>query len=265
MIKHVFLDIDGTLIKTDGRLTAQTIKTIRQANFSTTLVSARAPFEMQAMIQALGLTGPQIGFNGGIIFQQGVSEPLAQFPISADSCQQLVEYLQTSFPTVSQSYYTATSWLTTQIDAEIKYEQQVTHQQPTVVTRTALNQQLTIFKVMLIIFDADQMATIKTQLQELQLPDISIKQSGDWYLEITSEQAQKSTGIARIRAMNQLQVNELAAFGDGENDMPMFQAVGVPIAMGNANDVVKQHARYVTRTNDEDGVAYGIARYLANC
>lgn len=71
MIKNVFLDIDGSLIKTDGSLTEQTIKVIREANFSTTLVSARAPFEMQTILHALGVTGPQIGFNGGIIFRQG--------------------------------------------------------------------------------------------------------------------------------------------------------------------------------------------------
>lgn len=266
MIKNVFLDIDGSLIKTDGSLTEQTIKVIRQANFSTTLVSARAPFEMQTILHTLGITGPQIGFNGGIIFQQGTSTPLLleQFPIPADSCQKLIDWLQSSFPTVSQSYYTATNWYTLQIDAGITYEQKLTHQQPMVVTRAALSRQLTMFKIMLVIFDTMQMSAIKTGLQALHLTDINIKQSGEQYLEITSKQAQKSTGINRIKAMNRLQISELAAFGDGENDIPMLQAVGYPIVMGNANDHVKQFARYITRTNDDDGVAYGITQYLAN-
>ena len=47
-------------------------------------------------------------------------------------------------------------------------------------------------------------------------------------------------------------------FGDFDNDLPMFRRAGLRIAMGNGNDRVKQLADYVTRSNEEDGVADAI-------
>ena len=55
------------------------------------------------------------------------------------------------------------------------------------------------------------------------------------------------------------------AFGDGENDISMLKAAGAGVAMGNASEIVKQAADLVTKTNDEDGVAYIIeTRVLQN-
>jgi hydroxymethylpyrimidine pyrophosphatase-like HAD family hydrolase len=55
---------------------------------------------------------------------------------------------------------------------------------------------------------------------------------------------------------------EIMAFGDGENDIAMMEAVGVGIAMANGLDAVKAAARYVTASNDEDGVAKAIMEYV---
>ena len=52
------------------------------------------------------------------------------------------------------------------------------------------------------------------------------------------------------------------AFGDGENDVSMLRAAGLGVAMGNAAEEVKAAADLVTLGNDEDGVAYGIEKYV---
>ena len=51
------------------------------------------------------------------------------------------------------------------------------------------------------------------------------------------------------------------AFGDGENDLSMFACVGTSVAMGNANDTVKQHADYVTPHVDEAGVRQALLHF----
>ena len=52
------------------------------------------------------------------------------------------------------------------------------------------------------------------------------------------------------------------SFGDGENDIPMIKAAGLGVAMGNALDTVKAVADTVTLTNDENGVAASIRKYI---
>ena len=61
-----------------------------------------------------------------------------------------------------------------------------------------------------------------------------------------------------------LKKEETAAFGDGHNDIPMLEMVGFPIVMDNAFKDVKAHAFKITKSNDEDGVGYGIHRYLVS-
>lgn len=72
----------------------------------------------------------------------------------------------------------------------------------------------------------------------------------------------KSTGIDAVAAYFGWDAKQTMAFGDGGNDIGMLQHVGCGIAMGNASDEVKQHARYITDHIDHDGVAKAIERYL---
>lgn len=59
-----------------------------------------------------------------------------------------------------------------------------------------------------------------------------------------------------------IDISEIMAFGDGDNDSEMLTMVGCGIAMGNGMDKLKSLADYVTDTNDQDGVAKGIEKYL---
>lgn len=54
----------------------------------------------------------------------------------------------------------------------------------------------------------------------------------------------------------------MIAFDDDENDIEMIKLVGIGVAMGNANCILKKIANYVTETNDSDGVAVWINKYL---
>lgn len=78
MIKRIFSDMDGTLLNSKGWVSDSNAQKIRQAGLPVTLVSARAPMEMRQAIDALGLDGVQVGFNGGLIYQliDGAVKPL---------------------------------------------------------------------------------------------------------------------------------------------------------------------------------------------
>ena len=70
-------------------------------------------------------------------------------------------------------------------------------------------------------------------------------------------------GLALSALAKQLNVhrNAILAIGDNENDIGMFQAAGISVAMGNASSYVKQHADYITGTNNKDGAAEAIERF----
>lgn len=80
-------------------------------------------------------------------------------------------------------------------------------------------------------------------------------------LEINAMGATKGEGLAHLAAYLGLRMNETMACGDGENDFNMIQMAGIGVAMGNAEEQLKQLADYVTADNDGDGVALAIEKF----
>lgn len=82
-----------------------------------------------------------------------------------------------------------------------------------------------------------------------------ISTSLGYNFEIGDAQANKGTGITRLCQQLGLGLDEVVAFGDGDNDEEMLQTAGIGVAMGNARDRVKGFANQITLSNEEDGVA----------
>jgi len=266
-IKRIFCDMDGTLLNSEGQVSERNATLIREAEVPITLVSARAPMEMKDAINALQLKGIQVAFNGGLIYRIGDNNkiiPIHTQIIKKNTVSKLLKGIRQHFPQVSLSYYDLNNWYCDKVDEGIRYEHNLTQQTPTFIHNEEqfLEGKINIFKIMMITFDEATMRELEKYLQSLYLPQIMIQRSGKAYLEITHLLAKKSKGIAHILRKEQLAKEETAAFGDGHNDLPMLEMVGYPIVMDNAFDDIKAIAYKITKSNDEDGVGYGIQKFL---
>lgn len=94
--------------------------------------------------------------------------------------------------------------------------------------------------------------------------DVVISSSFPTNLEINMIGATKGDGIRCLAEYLGLKPEETMGFGDGENDLTMMQMAGIGVAMGNGEEVVKAAADYVTDTNDADGVALAIEKFALN-
>lgn len=81
------------------------------------------------------------------------------------------------------------------------------------------------------------------------------------WLEIMLPGITKGSGLHWLSELLHIELSDIMAFGDGENDIDMLQEAGIGIAMGNAMDIVKQAADVVTGGNDEEGIAQALQRY----
>lgn len=82
----------------------------------------------------------------------------------------------------------------------------------------------------------------------------------DQYVEIFSKQASKGTALCALAQELGIERSEIACIGDGENDLTMFRAAGMKMAMGNAVEELKRAADIVLPSNEKDGAAEGILR-----
>ena len=168
-----------------------------------------------------------------------------------------------SYPEVSLTWYDADNWYAFKQDEGTAYETSITHLEPTLVTEADLKS-LTgpVYKFMLICFDLEVLGKLKAALLALGLENVSIVNSNPTYIEITHKDATKANAIAHVQTAEKITKDQLMAFGDGENDLPMLTAIGTAVVVANASAKIKQVADFISKSNDEDGVAYAIKKLI---
>ena len=87
-----------------------------------------------------------------------------------------------------------------------------------------------------------------------------LKPSKNYYCDIASGSVSKGNAVHAMCKYLDLKKEEIITIGDGENDISMFNITPNSIAMGNSLECVKKHAKYITASNDEDGVAKALEK-----
>lgn len=80
-------------------------------------------------------------------------------------------------------------------------------------------------------------------------------------IEVNREGVHKGDGLKGLCDVLHISPEEVMAFGDSYNDLEMLEFAGFPVAMENAIEPVKKIAKFITKSNDEDGVAYAIEKF----
>ncbi|GGB65410.1 Cof-type HAD-IIB family hydrolase [Fictibacillus barbaricus] len=108
-------------------------------------------------------------------------------------------------------------------------------------------------------------AKLQRAFQHLKgVEDLAVSSSADNNLEITNSEAQKGVALKRYAELKGIPLENTMAIGDNYNDVSMLEIAGFPVAMGNAVDEIKEMSVFVTKENDESGVAFAIQKFLEN-
>jgi Cof subfamily protein (haloacid dehalogenase superfamily) len=113
-----------------------------------------------------------------------------------------------------------------------------------------------VYKFLAFSFDDHQLAQAAKVLEGV--ANITVSSSGHGNMEITHRYAQKGIALEKFVSSRGISLEETMALGDSYNDVSMFERVGRAVAMGNADELIKEKCDFVTSTNDESGVAKAI-------
>ncbi|WP_026882915.1 Cof-type HAD-IIB family hydrolase [Clostridium akagii] len=94
--------------------------------------------------------------------------------------------------------------------------------------------------------------------------NLEIVSSSKNNIEITSKSVSKGQAVKELAKYYNLKAEEIITIGDSQNDLSMIEYAGLGIAMGNGTELVKSKANYITDTNDNDGVAKAINKFILN-
>ena len=92
-------------------------------------------------------------------------------------------------------------------------------------------------------------------------PDCRVQRWSDLFADVIPAGVGKDVGISRVVNYLGIRLDDTMAFGDGGNDISMLHHVGTGVAMGDAPQMVKEAADYVTASADEDGIALALEHF----
>lgn len=264
--KMICLDIDGTLLNSKHEITEATKNAIQKAvninQIPVILVSARMPKGMLFLQEELEIIQPMICYSGALVWEH--NRILSNTTIPASDVKQLYSIVKNSG--LHMSLYKDDEWYVEKMDEWAAQESDITNINPTITDFTELlstwSQENSGPNKILCMAEPKEIEMLNTKLREFYSSRLNIYLSKPTYLEIMPNNATKTTAIEFLCRKLHVQRSEIIAIGDNFNDINMLEYAGLGIAMGNAPEAVKQSADAITLSNDEDGVAAALNKYV---
>ena len=279
-IRIVALDLDGTLLDSEKRLSEVNRDALaRAAEKGVEIVPTTGRFfgMMPPAVRDLPFVRYAITINGAQVYDRETDTAIVRDEIPLDVALGVMEVLD-RYDVIYDCYRQNWGWMTAALQEKAAdyatnehYLRMVREFRKPVpelkahLRETAANGD--VQKIMLFAANRERSAAID-RLRGLsdeiaaRFPEIKVTASTWNNLELNIRTAHKGNALRRFAEHLGLTLENCMAFGDGMNDFTMVEAAGLGIAMANAEPEVKRVAKDMVPSNDEDGVARGIEKWI---
>lgn len=285
MIKLIASDMDGTLLNSKMQISQKNIAAIKKAQangIEFLIATGRAPAESRKLVESAGLQTGFINLNGAMVFNTA-GKLMVKEPIKTEKALEIIHLLANTgyyFEIITAQHVYSNSrmrrianfaHLVTGLNKNISFKHAVSvaaGSDQVLKVNFVKNYRDLIsqpnFEVMKLIAFNDQgekaFHQVKQQLADL--GGVVVTASGANNIEINSLRAQKGIVLMDYAKLKGYKEDEVAAIGDNLNDQSMISMAGTGVAMANAIPQIKALASFITKNNNEDGVAYAIEHFL---
>lgn len=265
--KLLALDLDGTLTNSKKQITPHTLETLIRAQqekgLKIILASGRPTYGVAPLANALQLDkfgGFILAYNGGEIINWRTHEIMYKNLLDHDVLPYLYECAkENDFAIVT---YENEYVLTEKPDDEYVLKEALLNVMKIKKVDNFLEAVRHPIAKCLIVGEPTHLAILEKEMQEQLKDRMGVFRSEPYFLELVPKGIDKARSLSVLLEELELKREELMAAGDGFNDLSMVRFAGMGVAMANAQDVVKENADFITLSNDEDGVAYAVEKFI---
>lgn len=270
-VKLIVSDVDGTLLTSDRRLSDENIAGIKKAkeqNIKFTISTGRVVSMLDYYIKTLEITTPVIAFNGAVAWDPVSKETIYDIPMDKEELYELLDLckyyeLDYGVMTMGVNYFSPNSF---RIKRYQGYNEFAKSHGMSIMEVDVFDEKhscidgVKVYKLLITEKDSKKIKVIVDHLQSMKTTGYTF--SEPTLLDISEKSADKGFGVKRLAQYYGLKPEEVCAIGDYDNDISMLSYAGFSVAMGNAQPNVKEHAFYVTETNDDNGLAQVLNKYI---
>ena len=265
--KLLALDLDGTLTNSKKQITPHTLENLIRAQqekgLKIILASGRPTYGVAPLANALQLDkfgGFILAYNGGEIINWRTHEIMYKNLLDHDVLPYLYECAKKNdFAIVT---YENEYVLTEKPDDEYVLKEALLNVMKIKKVDNFLEAVRHPIAKCLIVGEPTHLAILEKEMQEQLKDRMGVFRSEPYFLELVPKGIDKARSLSVLLEELELKREELMAAGDGFNDLSMVRFAGMGVAMANAQDVVKENADFITLSNDEDGVAYAVEKFI---
>ena len=289
MYKLITVDLDGTLLNKYGEVSEYTkniIKKVTDQGILVVLASGRISESVLTIAKEIGANKYYISGNGSVLYDMQKKEIIYEKYLSKEKVLELIElceknsiyyniYTESSVIAKSLNYNVAFyNYENTKKSSDKKTEINIVDDVYNYIKTLNTNKflKMTICDENKIVFssilrkvkdipDIDVLEVSHMSKKKIKMgtKEVSV---GYYYKEVSSKNVDKWYAIEEIMKKENIAKEEVISFGDNNNDILMIKNAGLGIAMGHSNEQVKKVAKFVTQTNDEDGVAKALENII---
>jgi len=241
-------DLDGTIVRSDGEISDRTRRALaaaEDAGLVVVFVTGRPPRWMKPVADATGHRGLAVCANGAVVYDLHREEIVQEFPMDAEVAFAVEGGGRFGHePTYRAKYEVPPETVIAELDE--------------LLDRPVLK----LLARHTTMSTAELLDAAHEVVGELAVLTTATFSETDGLLELSAAGVTKAFGLERLAREHGIGPEDVVAFGDMPNDLPMLVWAGHAVAVGNAHPDVIAVADEITATNDEDGVAQVVERLI---
>lgn len=269
-MKIVAVDLDGTLLDPAGKISQENSKALSAFDLqggTIVLATGRSIQSAKDVFAELKLSGYTLASNGAYVarIEKGkIKKVLKSYTIESEIIEKSLSFAMKQGVTVVASRATQDDRISfaqdhTEVDSPYYAQFNLKESRIDELWDQLKNDEISYFK--LAFTDEDTKKLVKMR-SELEKTGINSSYSDKYWLEVMAEGVNKGAALNFLTKYLSVDLSEVVAFGDQENDLEMLKMSGMSIAMENAAPAVKKIAGKTTRSNENSGVAFVLKEYL---
>ncbi|SKC90152.1 Cof-type HAD-IIB family hydrolase [Maledivibacter halophilus] len=269
--KLVVTDMDGTLLNSQGKVPEENkeiLTKLQDKGVHVAVATGRIYTSARVFAKYIGVKTPIIACNGAIVREIDNNEPLYESYLNKEDSLKIIDicrkhnvyyhfYTEDTFyaESMARSALKYSEWNET-LDEEDRIDLKIIEDSYELINDSDEK----IFKFIVIDEDVDLLKGIRKELSEI--PGIECSKSYYNNLEIMNKGVEKGKAVKNLADSLGVKREEVICIGDNENDISMIKYAGLGVAMGNAEEIVKKTADYITEVNDKNGVAEVLKKFI---
>ncbi|RWZ54701.1 HAD family phosphatase [Halobacillus fulvus] len=283
-MKLIAIDLDGTLLNKENTISPENEEAIRYARskgVEVVIATGRAEFDVRTILSATDLDLWVIGANGATIHQPN-GTPFDSVPIDSDDTEKILSWLEAEkfyYEVFSDSQILTPQNGRSLLDVELDRIVSANPEADVTELEHALEKQFSqtgfyhvdsyqdildtgspIYNVLAFSFEKEKLEKGWKAFEGYE--NLTLVSSADHNFELEHKEASKGLALEKLAKHLGLSLDHTAAIGDSPNDLSMIEMAGHSAAMGNARDSVIAASDFMTKKNDDHGVAHAIYEWL---